>query len=87
MYLALILSFGLDPFLVLFTNLETRFLCVTTLAVLKLTLCMRLPETHRDLPASVSQGLGSKVCATTPGLDCVCVCVCVCVCDSYVMKS
>jgi hypothetical protein len=67
--LGLLLSFG---FLVLFVCLflivffETGFLCIA-LAVLELTVDQAGLEL-RNLPASASQEMGLKVCATTPGL-------------------
>ena len=51
-------------FLLIRLSFETVFLCVA-LAVLEFTFWPGYSGTHRDLPASASQGLGLKVCATT----------------------
>jgi hypothetical protein len=54
-------------FIYLFIYLETGFLCIA-LAVLELTVDQADLRTElRNLPASVSQVLGLKACATTPG--------------------
>jgi hypothetical protein len=59
--------FGLDWFgLVWFWFFETGFLCVA-LAVLELTLLDQAGLELRNPPASASQVLGLKACATTPG--------------------
>jgi hypothetical protein len=56
------LFFSFFFFFCLFVCFETGFLCVA-LAVLELTLRL---ASNRNLPASASQVLGLKACATTP---------------------
>ena len=52
-----------------FCFFETGDLCVSAIAVLELALVDQASLQLRDLPASASQVLGLKVCATTAQLN------------------